>query len=103
MVAAAAVITAVPVAVDPVNDTMSTRGSALSTAPRRGSLEVTMLTTPGGKSVRSAMIRPTCAAHQGVSAAALRTTVLPAARAEPSLARLSWCGKLNGVIAPTTP
>ena len=62
-----------------------------------------MLTTPGGKSVRSAMIRLMCAAHHGVSGAGLSTTVLPAASAGPSLARLIWCGKLNGVTAPTTP
>ena len=61
-----------------------------------------MLTTPDGKSVLSLMIRPISAAHHGVSGAGLSTTVLPAARAGPSLARLIWCGKFHGVTAPTT-
>ena len=88
MVAAASTITLRPVAVEPVNETMSTRGSFDSCAPTPWSLEVTMLTTPGGKSVCSAMIWPTAAAHHGVSGAGLSTTVLPAASAGPSLARL---------------
>ena len=62
-----------------------------------------MLSTPGGISVFSAAIRPSSAAHHGVSGAGLRTTVLPAAKAGPTLARLIWCGKFHGVIAPTTP
>ena len=39
----------------------------------------------------------------GVSGAGLSTTVQPAASAGPSLAKLIWCGKFQGVIAPTTP
>ena len=62
-----------------------------------------MLSTPGGMSVCSATSSPRIAAHQGVSGAGLRTTVLPAASAGPILARLIWCGKFHGVIAPTTP
>ncbi|CEZ70223.1 Uncharacterised protein [Mycobacterium tuberculosis] len=62
-----------------------------------------MLTTPGGKSVCSTMISPSAAAHHGVSGAGFKTTVLPAASAGPSLARLIWCGKFHGVMAPTTP
>lgn len=62
-----------------------------------------MLTTPAGMSVSSAMTLPTKAAHQGVSGAGLRTTVLPAASAGPSFAKLIWCGKFQGVTAPTTP
>ena len=58
MVAAPSLITLRPVAVDPVNETMSTRGSLASSAPTPWSLEVTMLTTPGGKSVCSAMSSP---------------------------------------------
>ncbi|SHV49211.1 Uncharacterised protein [Mycobacteroides abscessus subsp. abscessus] len=88
MVCDAATMTARPVAVDPVKDTRSTRGSSVSCAPIRWSPDVTTLTTPDGKSVRSLMIRPTSAAHQGVSGAALRTTVLPAPSAGPSLAKL---------------
>ena len=62
-----------------------------------------MLTTPGGKSVCSVMSSPSTAAHHGVSGAGFRTTVFPAASAGPILARLIWCGKFHGVIAPTTP
>ncbi len=102
-VSEAARITDRPVGVDPVNDTRSTRGSVASRAPRAWSLEVTMFTTPGGMSVSSARIRPTTAAHHGVSGAGLSTIALPAASAGPSLAKLIWCGKFHGVIAPTTP
>ncbi len=103
MVAAPSAITARPVAVDPVNEIMSTRGSFDSNAPTPWSSEVTMLMTPGGKSVCSAMSSPSTAAHQGVSGAGLRTTLFPAARAGPILARLIWWGKFHGVMAPTTP
>ena len=102
-VAAPSAITARPVFVDPVNDTMSTRGSFDSSAPTPWSLEVTMLTTPAGMSVCSRISSPRTAAHHGVSGAGLSTTVLPAASAGPSLARLIWFGKFHGVIAPTTP
>lgn len=67
------------------------------------SAAVTMLTTPGGMSVSSAMSWPTAAAQQGVSAAGLSTTALPTASAGPSLANVIWCGKFHGVIAATTP
>ena len=62
-----------------------------------------MLTTPAGMSVSSAMSRPTTVAHHGVSGAGFRMTVLPAARAGPSLARLIWWGTFQGVMAATTP
>ncbi|CNH10500.1 Uncharacterised protein [Mycobacterium tuberculosis] len=88
MVAAPSAITLRPVAVEPVNEIMSTRGSLASMAPTAWSLEVTMLITPGGKSVCSAMSSPSTAAHHGVSGAGFRTTVLPAASAGPILARL---------------
>src|ERR1700761_4459502 len=102
-VTAASLITLRPVAVEPVNETRSTRGSLASNAPTVWSLEVMTLTTPGGKSVCSVMISPSTPAHHGVSGAGFSTTVLPAASAGPSLARLIWCGKFHGVIAPTTP
>ena len=103
MVAAPSAITLRPVAVDPVNETMSTRGSLANSAPTPWSLEVTMLITPGGKSVCSVMSSPSTAAHHGVSGAGFKTTVFPAASAGPILARLIWWGKFHGVMAPTTP
>ena len=63
-----------PVFVDPVNDTMSTRGSFDSSAPTPWSLEVTMLTTPAGMSVCSRISSPSTAALHGVSGAGLSTT-----------------------------
>ena len=103
MVWAADAMTLRPVAVDPVKLTWSTRGSTESRAPRAWSEDGTMLTTPAGMSVSSAMRRPRTVAHHGVSGAGLRTTVLPAASAGPSLARLIWWGTFHGVMAPTTP
>ncbi|CAM5667398.1 hypothetical protein MAUB1S_11930 [Mycolicibacterium aubagnense] len=103
MVAAASVITARPVTVEPVNEIMSTSGCFDSMAPTPWSRDVTMLTTPAGKSVCSAISWPSTAAAHGVSGAGLRIRVLPAASAGPTLARLIWCGKFHGVIAPTTP
>src|SRR5271166_7053135 len=95
-VADAAAMTLRPVAVDPVKLTWSTRGSDASCEPKEWSAEVTTLTTPAGISVSSAIRRPRAPAHHGVSGAALRTTVLPAARAGPSLARLIWWGTFHG-------
>ena len=92
-----------PVAVDPVKVIMSTRGSVVSTSPTRWSDDATTLTTPAGMSVSSAIEPAETVADHGVSGAGLSTTVLPAARAGPSLARLRLSGKFHGVMAPTTP
>jgi hypothetical protein len=64
---------------------------------------VTTFSTPGGRSVSSAASFPSSVAVHGVSGAGLRTTVLPAASAGPTLARLICIGKFQGVMAPTTP
>ena len=92
-----------PVAVEPVNDTMSTRGSVASTDGHLVGRGETTLRTPGGRSVCSAASRPSSQASQGVSGAGLSTTVQPAASAGPTLARLIWVGTFHGVIAATTP
>ncbi len=92
-----------PVAVEPVNVTMSTRGSLVSTSPSSWSDGVTMLTTPAGMSVSSAISLPSMVPDHGVSGAGFSTTVLPAASAGPSLAMLRYSGKFHGVIAVTTP
>ena len=102
-VSAAEAITLRPVAVDPVKETRSTRGSADSIAPRAWSAELTTLSTPAGMSVSVAARWARAAAAHGVSGAGLSTTVHPAARAGPTLARLIWWGKFHGVMAPTTP
>ena len=92
-----------PVAVEPVNDTMSTRGSVARTDATWFERGVTTLNTPGGMSVSSATSRPSSQASHGVSGAGLRTTVQPAASAGPTLARLIWVGTFHGVMAATTP
>ncbi len=86
-----------------MNDTMSTRGSVVSWAATSFDRGVTTLSTPGGRSVRSAASRPSSQASHGVSGAGLSTTVQPAASAGPILARLIWVGTFHGVIAATTP
>ena len=102
-VGAAAAMMARPVAVDPVKETMSTRGSEVSRAATSLDRGVTTLSTPAGMSVRSATRRPSSAATHGVSGAGFSTTVQPAARAGPILARLIWVGTFHGEIAATTP
>ena len=87
-VPAAWAITVRPVAVEPVKLTWSTRSSSTSRAPKAGSDDGRMLTTPAGMSVSSAMSRPSTVAHHGVSGAGFKMTVLPAASAGPNLARL---------------
>src|SRR4051812_38833758 len=89
-VGAAAAMIARPVAVEPVNETMSTRGSVVSRAATSLDRGLTTLRAPGGISVCSAASRPSSQASQGVSGAGLSTTVQPAASAGPALARLIW-------------
>ena len=89
-----------PVAVWPVKATRRTPGWATSASPVGGP-PVTTLSTPGG--------RPASAASSAtrrvvrVVSAGLATTVLPAARAGPSLLPSRVRGKFQGVTAPTTP
>ncbi len=92
-----------PVAVEPVNATISTSGDVEITSPTRWSDEGTILMTPGGMSVRSAMMRPILVAFHGVSGAGLSTHVLPIARMGPILLRMISRGKFQGVMTPTTP
>src|SRR5690606_3353464 len=80
MVLAAFSITRLPVVVEPVNDTTSTRRSDVSKEPMLAfGLEVRMFNAPAGKSVHCEATRPIIVAAQGVLLAALRTTVQPAA------------------------
>ena len=81
-----------PVAVEPVNEIMSTAGDSVSSSPTRWSEEVTTLTTPAGMSVRSAMRRPRRVAFHGVSGAGLSTIVLPVARIGPNLFSVTSTG-----------
>ena len=103
MVAAPFSMIRLPTVVEPVNEIMSTFGDSVSSSPTKWSDAVTTLTTPAGMSVFSAMSRPSRVALNGVSGAGLSTTVLPVARACPSLLMVTSNGKFHGVMAPTTP
>ncbi len=92
-----------PTAVEPVNEIMSTRGSVANSSATSLAGVGTTLSTPAGMSVCSATKRPSRVAFHGVWGSGLRMTVLPVASAGPSLLRMTSIGKLDGVIAPTTP
>ena len=80
---------------------MSTRASVVRYSPT-STPPVTTLSTPGGKSA-SCAAAPNSSASNGVKSEGFSTTVHPAARAGPTLSRLTKKGALNGVIAVTTP
>ena len=69
-----------------MNDTTSTSGCVVNSAPTALSEDVSTLTTPGGMSVASATSRPSASVAHGVSGAPFRTTVHPAASAGASFA-----------------
>ncbi len=81
-----------PTGVEPVNDTTSTSGCVVSSAPTALSDDVSTFTTPGGMSVASATSLPSASVAHGVSGAPLSTTVQPAASAGASFASASWIG-----------
>ena len=85
----AAAMIARPVGVEPVKVTMSTSGSVVSTAPTSGSAPLSTFTTPAGMSVWPAISSPSASVINGVSGAALSTTVQPAASAGASFASAS--------------
>ena len=101
MVAAPLAMMRRPVAVEPVKVIMSTMGFVVISSPT-SVWPVMTLRTPAGMPASSAA----CAirkASSGVHGCGLSTTVHPAARAGATLTTLSMKGKLNGVMAPTTP
>jgi len=99
---AAACATARPVAVDPVNATLSTPGCPASAAPTSRDWPVTTLTTPGGNPA-SAISSAKPSVDAGACSDGLITTVQPAARAGASFHVMSSSGEFHGVIAATTP
>src|SRR6185369_15780222 len=99
---AAARITAVPVAVEPVKATLSTPGCSASGAPASGPKPVSTLKTPGGKPASSNSFANS-KVEAGACSAGLATTVQPAASAGPSFHVSSSTGEFHGVIAATTP
>src|SRR4051794_35687849 len=92
-----------PTSVEPVNDSLRTRGSstiAPTTAP--AVRVVRQLTTPGGTPASSS--RATIArAVSGVSVAGLRTTVHPAASAGPILRVAIAAGEFQGGTSTAKP
>ena len=90
-----------PVAVEPVKAIMSTIGLEVSSSPT-SPCPVMTLSTPGGIPASSAAWAMTNASS-GVHGWGLSTTVQPAASAGATFTTLSMNGKLNGVMAPTTP
>jgi len=92
-----------PTPVEPVNEIMSIRGSVTTCCATEFSAAVTTLTTPGGISVSSAINRPMRVAVHGVFGSGFSTTVLPVARAWPSLFSAISKGKFQGTMAATTP
>ncbi len=90
-----------PTGVDPVKAILSTLGWRMSAWPATAP-PVTTFRTPSGTPAaeNSSAIR---SADNGVSSAGLWTIVFPAASAGAILLLERISGKLNGVMAPTTP
>ncbi len=102
MFSAAAFATARPVAVEPVNATLSTPGCPASAAPVSRESPVTTLTTPGGNPA-SASSSTNPSVEAGECSDGFTTTVQPAASAGASFQLISSSGEFHGVIAATTP
>src|SRR5215218_134764 len=92
-----------PTPVEPVNDSLRTRSSSSQVVTTSaGSVVGTTLTTPSGTPALD-RIFATARAVSGVSAAGLRTTVQPAARAGAILRAAIAAGKFHGVTSAATP
>src|SRR5579884_3659499 len=91
-----------PTAVDPVNETSRTSGSAASGWPTSLPLPVTRLTTPGGAPA-SWRMWTRFQQLRGVSEAGLITTVSPQTRAGKIFQEGIAIGKFHGVISAHTP
>ena len=98
----AAAATRRPMFVEPVKATLSTPGWRSSASPATGPMPVITLTTPAGTPA-SVRIPAISRADNGVSSAGLCTTTFPAASAGAIFELVRISGKLNGVIAATTP
>src|SRR5258706_16160092 len=94
-------MTAAPTRSEPVNVTRSILGSVVKRSPISTPPVIT-LRTPGG-SPASAATSPSKSASSGVNGDGFRTIVQPETSAGPSFTRFRKKGKLNGVIAATTP
>ena len=90
-----------PTSVEPVKETLSTPGWVSRASPTTPPLPVTTLSTPGGRNGAAiCAIRRTVS---GASAAGLRMTVLPAAKAAGTFIPAIINGEFHGRMAATTP
>src|SRR5262249_60067059 len=100
--AAAAIATATPARVEPVNDIMSTPGCEEMASPTVGPSPFTRLKTPAGTPASSriwAHRRPL----SGAISLGLSTIVHPAASAGSTLQAIWLTGQFHGVIRPHPP
>src|SRR5215472_2574489 len=92
-----------PTSVEPVKESLRTRGSASIADTTGPAVAVhTTLTTPLGTPA-SRRISATASAHSGVSLAGLSTSEQPAASAGPILRVAIAAGKFQGVTSTLTP
>src|SRR6185312_906909 len=99
--AAAAAITARPVATPPVRDTTSMPGCVTSACPNSTPGPESMLTTPGGNAAANAA--PNFSGVSGHVGGTLSTAVLPADSAEANFIIVTESGQLNGSTSAATP
>jgi hypothetical protein len=102
MSAAAARITAVPTAVEPVKEILRTSGWWTSASPATDPSPGTTLSTPGGSPAASAT-SASSSAESGVSVAGLTTAVLPMASAGATFQAVISSGKFHGTTSAHTP
>src|SRR5512143_1698057 len=91
-----------PTGGDPVKEIFAIRGSTVSHSPTVPPDPTTTLKTQAGTPA-SSRISASAIAVSGVVDAGFRTSVFPTASAGPTLWATRFSGKLNGVIAETTP
>ena len=101
-VSAAALATAMPARVEPVNDIMSMPGCDDIASPTVGPSPLTRLNTPGGTPA-SCSTSANSMAFIGATSEGFRMTVQPAASAGATLQTIWLIGQFHGVMKPHTP
>ncbi len=91
-----------PTSVEPVKQTLRTRGCVTNRSPTTEPLPGMIVSTCSGRPASRAS-SPSRMAVSGVSSAGLSTTVLPAARAGAKPQPAIGIGKFQGTMMPTTP
>ena len=91
-----------PTSVDPVKDTLRTRGSVTSASPRDPPGPVTTWNVPGGRPAPSPS-SASAMAVSGVCDAGLATTALPMASAGATFQHRISSGKFHGTMATLGP